>query len=157
MRFYGAYGLCGGCVASVMNSGIHDSITNEVSNAFRFLRLYQSTWLTLRWNKTAGREELVYFTSRKRSTMPRLRLTRQPPLRGGRHSPPQSRFSISNFRVLLASLVLCDRPFFRGERRFSKNGINQSLFSDKILRTTFCGQHFAGKLRTRNSCIFLQL
>jgi len=39
-------------------------------------------------NKTAGREELaVYFTSRKRSTRLRLRLTRQPPLRGGRRSP----------------------------------------------------------------------
>ncbi len=38
--------------------------------------------------KTAGREELaIYFTSRRLSTRLRLRLTRQPPLRGGRRSP----------------------------------------------------------------------
>ena len=40
-----------------------------------------------RGNKTACRGELAYFTSRKRSTRLRLRLTRQPPLRGGRRSP----------------------------------------------------------------------
>ena len=72
-------------------------------------------------NKTAGREELaVYFTSRKRRPRLRLRLTCQPPLRGGRRSPNslspgfafgspasrrcaagaarRTRFSISNFR-----------------------------------------------------------
>ena len=26
MRFYGTYGVCGGCVASVIRSGIHDAI-----------------------------------------------------------------------------------------------------------------------------------
>ena len=35
VRFYGAYGVCGDCVASAMNSGIHVSITNVVLNAFR--------------------------------------------------------------------------------------------------------------------------
>ena len=56
--------------------------------------------------KTAGREELaVYFTSRKRSTRLRLRLTRQPPLRGGR-------FVFTRLRLRLT----CQPPL-RGGRR----------------------------------------
>ena len=94
---------------------------------------------------------MVYFTSRKQSIRPRLRVTRQPPLRGGRRSPPQSRFSISNFRVLFASLVIFDRPFF--SRRAPLFEKRQS--TKRYSATTFCGQVFAVKfLRTRHSCKF---
>ena len=34
MRFYDAYGVCGGCVAGVINSGIHGAINKVVLNAF---------------------------------------------------------------------------------------------------------------------------
>ena len=56
-------------------------------------------------NEAAGREELAYFTSRKRSTRLRIRLTGQPPLRGGRRSP-NFVFNNNNYREHFALWVL---------------------------------------------------
>ena len=70
-------------------------------------------------NKTAGRKELAaYFPSRKRSTRLRLRLTRQPLLRGGRRSP-NSFFKLGStelseylFFYFILTIFKCDENYF---------------------------------------------
>ena len=60
VRFYGAYGVCGGCVASVFNSDIKDAITMQFQMLFNLVQFYQITWLTLPWDKDCANTVLMF-------------------------------------------------------------------------------------------------